>query len=116
LHDRFGRSGLPTGRLWLAVAAAGISTVVLGGAVVLLLFASLFRDSCGEDWRWVALVVATGIAWLATLAALAVAGLSRHRNADGRGERCWATVVLVVTAGAWVLAVVSAWLPAGACP
>ena len=120
-RGRLGRLGRlsdrvpPAGRLWLAVGMACVSVGVLGGAAVLMLFGTLFEDSCGEDWRWVALLAATAVAALAALVGLAVGGLSLHPEADGHGDGRWAAAILIATAVAWSIAVVAPWLPSGAC-
>jgi hypothetical protein len=105
----------PAGRLWLAVGMTCVSVGLLGGVAVLVMFGTLFEESCGEDWRWAALVAATAVATLAALVGLAVGGLSLHPAADGRGDQRWVTAILVVTVVAWSIAVVAPWLPSGAC-
>jgi hypothetical protein len=129
LYDRFGGSVRSGRRLWLAIATASVSAVVLGGAVLLVTFATLFRESCGEDWRWVGLVAATGIAAMAAVVGLTLGGLSLHRHSDGpmatttspalppvAGEPRWAVGLLAVTGLAWAVGVTAMWLPTGACP
>jgi hypothetical protein len=129
LYDRLGGSVRSGRRLWLAIATASVSAVVLGGAVLLVTFATLFRESCGEDWRWVGLVAATGIAAMAAVVGLTLGGLSLHRHSGGptatatrpamppvAGEPRWAVGLLTVTGLAWAVGVAAMWLPTGACP
>jgi hypothetical protein len=105
----------PAGRLWLAAGVACLSAVALGTTTTLVAFARLFGESCGEDWRWVGLVVATALAALAGLAGMVLGGFSLFPSADGRVGRRWTPAILVVTGASWSVAVVSLWLPTGAC-
>lgn len=115
LRARFTASVPPAGRLWLAAGVASLSAVALGTVMLLVAFATLFGGSCGEDWRWVGLVVATALAALAGLAGMVLGGFSLFPSVDGRVDRRWTPAILVVTAAAWSVAAVSFWLPTGAC-
>jgi hypothetical protein len=106
----------PAGRLWLAAGVASLSAVALGTVMALVAFATLLGESCGEDWRWVGLVVATTLAALAGLVGMTVGGLCLRSGGEELAGRRWSTAILAVTALAWSVAVVSFLLPTGACP
>jgi hypothetical protein len=120
--ERMGRRGrVPLWRrlsseaqLWLAVGFASLTATALGTATLLIAFATMLSESCGEDQRWAALCVATGLAGLAAVAGLVPAVRSLWASASALHPR-WVPGVVAVTVVAWMVAAVSALLPTGGC-
>lgn len=108
--------GNPDAKLWLGVGAATASAVVLGAYTIMLALTTSLADGCGEDLRWLALVLATAVASVAAMAGWAVGGWSLVRGAVLRRRAVWSAAIVVGALVAWSGALVSVGWPNGACP